>query len=152
MRKVLPVIILLITLIALAARPTSAAPAAAPDCATQNSNLVSSGRPIPEARLVGSSNPALNTPAPLPPPAPNAPAPVLHTVQPGEWLSAIARQYGVTVSAILAANNIANPNVIYRGQVLIIPVPGSAPVTRPAAAVAALPAPFHEAWLVGDAW
>jgi LysM repeat protein len=45
-----------------------------------------------------------------------------HTVQPGETLSAIARQYSVTVSAIVTANNITNPNRINAGTELIIPV------------------------------
>jgi LysM repeat protein len=45
----------------------------------------------------------------------------VHVVQRGEYLSAIARKYGVTVDAIVKANNLRNPNVIYTGQRLIIP-------------------------------
>jgi LysM repeat protein len=48
-----------------------------------------------------------------------------HTVQPGEWLSGIARQYGVDWMSIARANNITDPNTVYAGQVLIIPAPGS---------------------------
>lgn len=44
-----------------------------------------------------------------------------HTVRPGETLAAIAAQYGVTVNALLKVNNLANANVIYAGQLLIIP-------------------------------
>ncbi|MBN1309791.1 MAG: LysM peptidoglycan-binding domain-containing protein [Anaerolineae bacterium] len=44
-----------------------------------------------------------------------------HVVQPGETLSAIARQYGLTVEQIAAANGITNPDRIYAGQVLVIP-------------------------------
>ena len=44
-----------------------------------------------------------------------------HTVQPGETLYRIAARYGTTVTAIAAANNIADPNVIRPGQVLVIP-------------------------------
>ena len=47
---------------------------------------------------------------------------VIHTVQPGEGIYAIARQYGVTPEQIIAANNLANPNLIYPGDQLIIPV------------------------------
>ncbi len=44
-----------------------------------------------------------------------------HVVQKGETLLSIARRYGVTVQAIQQANNIANPDLIFPGQVLIIP-------------------------------
>jgi LysM repeat protein len=47
---------------------------------------------------------------------------VIHTVQPGEGIYAIARQYGVTPEQIIAANGLANPNLIYPGDQLIIPV------------------------------
>jgi Tol biopolymer transport system component/LysM repeat protein len=62
------------------------------------------------------------------PPLP--PGPVLHVVQWGETLPLIASYYGVTVEAIISANQIANPDLIYAGQVLVIPsqpAPGSAP-------------------------
>jgi LysM repeat protein len=44
-----------------------------------------------------------------------------HTVQPGETLTAIAQQYGVTVQAIVEANQISNPNRVDAGTVLTIP-------------------------------
>ncbi|TVR20750.1 MAG: LysM peptidoglycan-binding domain-containing protein [Anaerolineaceae bacterium] len=47
-----------------------------------------------------------------------------HVVQSGETLGAIARRYGVTINAIVARNNITNPNVLSVGQELIIPAPG----------------------------
>lgn len=49
-----------------------------------------------------------------------AAAPVVHVVQRGESLGAIARQYGTTVEQILQANTIANPNRIFPGQSLNI--------------------------------
>ncbi|MBW3589713.1 MAG: LysM peptidoglycan-binding domain-containing protein [Actinobacteria bacterium] len=39
----------------------------------------------------------------------------------GETLSGIARHFGTTVEALVAANNIENPDVIHPGQELIIP-------------------------------
>jgi LysM repeat protein len=48
---------------------------------------------------------------------------IKHTVQRGESLSQIAKDYGVATSAIVRANNLANPNSVYTGQVLIIPQP-----------------------------
>ncbi|NCB07744.1 MAG: LysM domain-containing protein [Bacteroidia bacterium] len=52
---------------------------------------------------------------------PTVAGPRVHTVQKGESLSVIAKQYGVTVKAIAEANNIANPNMIKINQKLIIP-------------------------------
>jgi LysM repeat protein len=44
-----------------------------------------------------------------------------HTVQAGENLTTIAQRYGVTVQAIVAANNLTNPDRVAVGTVLIIP-------------------------------
>lgn len=46
---------------------------------------------------------------------------LVHVVVPGDNLSRIAARYGVSVNALVAANNIWNPNRIYVGQVLVIP-------------------------------
>lgn len=58
-----------------------------------------------------------------------------YVVQPGDTLAKIAARYQTTVSAIVAANGIYNPNYIYYGQSLIIPPPGTEsappPVTAP---------------------
>jgi tetratricopeptide (TPR) repeat protein len=47
---------------------------------------------------------------------------VKHVVVAGEYLILIATRYGSTVSAIVAANDIPNPRLIYAGQELIIPI------------------------------
>ncbi len=44
-----------------------------------------------------------------------------HTVAAGESLGKIATQYGTTVQALVDANGITDPNLIYPGQVLVIP-------------------------------
>ncbi len=49
-----------------------------------------------------------------------------HTVKFGDTLNSISRLYGVSVQALMAANNIYNANLIYAGQTLCIP--GSTPV------------------------
>ena len=51
----------------------------------------------------------------------------VHVVQRGEFLARIAQRYGTTVSAIAAANNLANPSFIYVGQRLVIPTGGTIP-------------------------
>ncbi len=56
---------------------------------------------------------------------------VNYTVKPGDTLSAIARSFNTTVSAIVSANNIANPNLIYAGQTLVIPTSGEPPPPTP---------------------
>ncbi len=44
-----------------------------------------------------------------------------HVVRSGETVSTIAREYNTTVDAIVAANQLANPNSIRVGQILFIP-------------------------------
>ncbi|TKJ31852.1 MAG: hypothetical protein CEE40_00580 [Chloroflexi bacterium B3_Chlor] len=63
------------------------------------------------------------TPSPPPsqPPAPPPAEGVEHVVAWGETISLIASRYGVTAEDIVAANNLANPNLIRAGDVLIIP-------------------------------
>jgi LysM repeat protein len=48
-----------------------------------------------------------------------------HVVQRGETLSSIARRYGTSVSAIVAANGLRNANLIWVGQRLRIPAKSS---------------------------
>lgn len=51
----------------------------------------------------------------------NADASILYyTVQPGDTLSQIALQYRTTVNALAALNHLADPNLIYAGQILRI--------------------------------
>lgn len=51
------------------------------------------------------------------------PDPPVHIVAPGETLWAIARRYGTTAPALAAENDLANPDLIYPGQVLRLPAP-----------------------------
>lgn len=52
-----------------------------------------------------------------------------HTVRYGETLSGIARFYGVSTSALMAANDITNPSRIFAGESLCIPDGGGQPDT-----------------------
>lgn len=64
------------------------------------------------------------------------PAPTVYIVARGDTLAAIAQRFGVTTAGLAAANGLANPNLIYSGQRLVIP--GPAPTL--AAAPGSLPA------------
>jgi LysM repeat protein len=69
-------------------------------------------------------------PAPSPDPAANG----TYTVQPGDYLSRIAQQFGVPVAELAAINHLADPSRIYPGQVLVIPGGGQMPAAPPAPA------------------
>ncbi len=45
----------------------------------------------------------------------------VHIVAPGDTLSALALRYGTSVTALASANGLANPNLIFAGQRLVIP-------------------------------
>lgn len=61
-------------------------------------------------------------PTAAPPNTPTvSPTPIVHVVQSGETLIAIALQYGVTVAALQAANGISDPSALQVSQELIIP-------------------------------
>lgn len=61
-------------------------------------------------------------PQPCPPPCPPpAPKPVTYVVRQGDTVYLIAQRFGTTMQAIILANNLRNPDLIFPGQVLIIP-------------------------------
>lgn len=107
----------------------------------ENRNLIYVGQEliIPE----GSEPPPATTPppggTPAPTPTPGSGGSGTYVVQPGDTLYAIARRFGTNVPTLVAANNIANPNLISVGQTLIIPggggdtppSPGTTPTAPP---------------------
>jgi murein DD-endopeptidase MepM/ murein hydrolase activator NlpD len=77
---------------------------------------------------------------PTPPPTATSPtsSDQTHLVQPGETLFSIANAYGVSIGTIVAANDLANPDVIHVGQTLQIPSgppPTPEPLVAPFAAI-----------------
>ena len=50
------------------------------------------------------------------------PAPLIHTVQPGNSLSQIAQSYGVPIELLAAENGIEDYNLIQVGQEIVIPL------------------------------
>ena len=97
-----------------------------------NPNLIYVGQVliIPAGGTLPPVTPAPATPAPA---TPQPPPTGTYTVVAGDTLSRIAARFGTTVAALVQANNIVNPNLIYVGQVLII-AGGTVPVPQPTAA------------------
>lgn len=78
-------------------------------------------------RVKGTDDPAPQ-PNPTPQPGPAPQPTITYRIQPGDTLGHIAARYGTTVSALAQLNGIANPNRIYAGQVIRIPVGSTHPV------------------------
>lgn len=72
-----------------------------------------------------SPTPTSSTPQPSPT---AAPTPLIHTVQAGEVLLAIAAEYDTTVEAIMLANEITDPRTLQIGQQLLIPPDKGSPL------------------------
>lgn len=75
------------------------------------------------------------TPEPTPAPAPVQDEDIYYVVQRGDNLSRIANKYSTTVAELVKLNKIANPNLIYVGQKLLI---------RKGSSSAPAPAPVKE--------
>jgi len=84
------------------------------------------------------AGPTHPTPVPIPPPVTGC----THVVKPGETLYSIARLYGTTVLAIMQANGLTNPNLIFVGQVLTIPGCATPPPPPPGDCFAYTVKPF----------
>jgi len=80
-------------------------------------------RPLPTPTPTATVQVVPATPSPTAPPVitPDVPEVTYHTVQAGETLWDIANQYGVTMAALVAANELADPDALEPGQRLVIP-------------------------------
>jgi len=86
---------------------------------------------------------AVRFPTALPLASATPPGPLLYAVQEGDTLGAIAQTYGVSVEDLMAANGLADPNVLHVGQTLIIPVGGlPTPSLEPSPTAVAGPTPL----------
>jgi len=85
------------------------------------------GMPMPE-QMPGEMARVSPVPLPMPMPLPmTRPAPVMYTVRRGDTLFGIARQFGVTIDAIIAANGLTDLGLSV-GQQLVIPTAAVRPV------------------------
>jgi lysozyme len=89
-----------------------------------NPNLIYVGQ-----RLIIPGSGGASGPVATQPPASTGTAGSTYTVQPGDTLYKIMLKFNVTASAVIAANGLTNPNLLFIGQRLIIPgVGGTVPV------------------------
>jgi len=107
----------------------------APTPSTSATARPSSPTPAPPSPAA-TSTPTISPVSPTPPEATATPTPTVspattYEVQPGDTVFSIARRFGTTVEAIVAANNLADPSQIEVGQVLSIPG-GTSPTSTPA--------------------
>jgi len=76
------------------------------------------------AEPVGSATvkpaPVATRTAASPTPSPTR-VPVRHVVRKGETLSTVGRAYGVSVSSLIAANDLRDPDLLYVGQQILLP-------------------------------
>ncbi len=89
-----------------------------------NPNLIYAGQTL----IIPDSTASAPAPPPVEPPPSEAPpseAPpstgITYTIQSGDTLLRIAAIHGVSLQALIQANNLPNPNLIFAGQVLSIP-------------------------------
>jgi LysM repeat protein len=75
------------------------------------------------------------------------PPQVIHEVASGETLSSIADDYDTNVEAIMAANNLDSPDLIYVGQELVVPLmpPTATPTPSPTPTPTTTPGPPYPA-------
>lgn len=100
------------------ATPSETTPVSSPAGSSEPSASVTAQAPGGETPTAVAPEP---TAAP-PQPPPSVPAGgVEHVVAWGETIEVIASRYGVSAQDIIAANNLANPDLIRAGDVLIIP-------------------------------
>ncbi len=104
------------------ALPSATSTATALLSATSTATALPSATPsaIPTATATPTAS---STETPAPTVSPTAlPWSVVHVAQPGDFVARIAKRYGATVADVVEANELEDPSIIYRGQVLLVPL------------------------------
>jgi LysM repeat protein len=96
-----------------------AAPAAATPLPVAPPSTAQGGEPA--APAAGEATPQPTAAAPATPAGPED----VYIVQPGDTLLGIATRFNILVEDILRANNLSNPDYVFSGQRLVIPVQGA---------------------------
>ncbi len=115
--------------------------------------------PRPTATRRATFTPVPATPSDTPTPT-VTPTPIIYVIKKGDTLLAIARQYGVTVSAIQDVNGISDPRRLRIGQEITIPlvkaddqptaVPTATPVALRIQGLAFHRTPVDSLWALGE--
>ena len=79
---------------------------------------------VPPARTLSATEEVTDVPTALPVASLPSAEPLLHIVQEGDTLGGIAQAYNVSIEALIAVNNLVNPDVLAVGQTLVIPIGG----------------------------
>jgi uncharacterized protein YkwD len=66
---------------------------------------------------------SLGSPSVSAPSSPGGSDAYAYTIQPGDTLWGIAAAHGITLSALVAANNLADPRLLHAGQTIMVPAP-----------------------------
>ncbi len=108
-----------------------------------NPNLIFVGQ-----RLIIPSGGGASAPVPTQPPASTGTAGSTYIVQAGDTLGKIMAKFNVTASALIAANGLTNPNLIFIGQRLVIPGTGGTTTVPVATAQPTAPAVSGSVYIV----
>lgn len=106
-------------------RPADRAPAWRPAFWDTPQPTTVSTTPLPFMPPTRAPDAPIHTPTPDPPrvlPTPRT-EPETYTVQASDTLGEIARRFNTSLEALIEANQLANPDLLYVGQVLLIPAP-----------------------------
>ncbi len=98
------------------------------DGGASSNTVVTLAPPPPVTQTTTTTQPPPPPTQQQPPPPPTQPdraigGELIYTIEQGDTLYSIARQFDVSVEALIELNNIANPDVIRAGDELFIPPP-----------------------------
>ncbi|MGB0389007.1 MAG: peptidoglycan DD-metalloendopeptidase family protein [Ardenticatenaceae bacterium] len=126
-------------------------PVGAPDCSEQQKMLTSQGSPSENARLLASTKIPVQLNPSNQKKSESGGGSTVYVVEPGDTLSTIAAQHNTTVYEIIQANNLRNPNVLIKGQRLIIPGKGEVMATEVVQELKRVFPPLYDVWMDGNA-
>ena len=109
-------------------------------CSAGGPKKTQSSSTLPTVSPTTTLPPSTTPPSTAPPSTAASTVPGVYVVQKGDSLEHIAKQFGVTVAQLVAANKIKNPDHIEAGQRLTIPPATAVPAVPASTARASTPA------------
>ena len=111
-------------------------------------DLIEANPQIPNPNLIFPGQ-VVCVPTVTPPPTVCPPGTFSYTVQPGDTMFTIARKFGVSLDALIAANpQIPNPNLIFPGQIVCVPTVTPPPTVCPPGTFAYTVQPGDSMWSI----